>query len=173
MPNKIPEYWLDVPGSLKYQVSNYGSFRRKLKNGKCKPIKPYCKKDKWMVVKVDFNGKYGEHEVHKIVAAVFLEPSPPNMVLRHKNGFIRDNYAGNLAWITRKDLGMQTGGKTSRCIPVVKLDPKTGEMLNFYNSISAAARDNYIHKETICLVIRGELKTAAGFKWVREKRYAI
>ncbi|SHJ75076.1 NUMOD4 domain-containing protein [Tepidibacter formicigenes] len=84
---KIPEYWLDVPGSKKYQVSNYGNFRRKLKNGKVKPIKSYLKKNKWMVVKVDFNGTYREYEVHKIVADVFLEKrTSTNMVLYHKNG---------------------------------------------------------------------------------------
>jgi hypothetical protein len=38
------EYWKDVPGSTKYQVSDYGNFRRKLLNGKFRNIKPYCKK---------------------------------------------------------------------------------------------------------------------------------
>lgn len=163
---RTPEYWLDVPGSEKYQASNYGNFRRKLKKGKLKPIKPYLKKDKWMVVKVDFNGKYREYEVHKIMAAVFLDDPPStNMVLYHKNGVITDNYAGNIGWITKKELGKKTGGNTGRCIPVIQLNAETGEMINFYKSISAAARDNFIHKETICQVIRGDLKTAAGFKW--------
>lgn len=165
----IPEYWLDVPGSGRYQVSNYGNFRRKLKNGKHKPIKAYPRKNKWLVVKVDFKGEYKEYEVHKIVAAVFLdEPEEEGMILHHKNTFIQDNYAGNLEWITRVELGRKTGGTTSRSIPVVKYDKDTGEMLDFYRSISDAARDNYIHKETICMAIRGQLKTAAGFVWKRE-----
>jgi len=167
--SKVPEYWVMVPGSEKYQVSNFGHFRRLLKSGKTRPIKEYKKHDKWFVVKVDFYGIYTEWVVHTIVADAFMDKPEPGLVLHHKNGFKFDNYAGNLEWITREELGKKTGGKTSKVIPVVKLDPKTGEMLNFYNSISAAARDNYIHKETICMVIRGKLKTAAGFGWRKEQ----
>ena len=165
---KNPEYWAMVPGSSKYQVSDYGHFRRLLKNGKPKPIATYLKHDKWMVVKVDYQGQYKEHIVHKIVADVFIEPpEQPNMVLHHKNTMICDNYAGNLEWITREQLGRKTGGTTSRSIPVVQYD-KEGNILNFYKSISDAARDNYIHKETICQAIRGQLKTAAGYVWKPE-----
>ncbi len=164
-PKKIPEYWTSVPGSNKYQVSNYGNFRRIIKD-RIKSIFPYLKKEKWLFVKVDFNGLYKEYQVHKIVASVFLDkPTNSDMVLYHKNGIITDNYAGNLEWITRSHLGKKTGGQNSRCIPVIQFDIKTGEIINFYKSISAAARDNYIHKETISQVIRGQLKTAAGFGW--------
>ncbi|MFT9496623.1 NUMOD4 domain-containing protein [Anaerosolibacter sp.] len=163
---KVPEYWLDVPGSEKYQLSNYGNFRRKLKNEKFKIITPYLRKNKWLKIKVDFNGKYKEHEVHKIVAAVFLEKPPkPGMVLYHKNGFVTDNYAGNLDWITRRKLGEKCGGLNSRSIPVIQLDAETGEIINFYKSIGAAARDNFIHKQSICDAIKGRSKTSAGFKW--------
>ena len=168
MKKEIPEYWADVPGSIRYQVSNYGNFRRKLKNDKFRKIKPYLEHNRCMAVKVDFNGIYRDHIVHKIVAAVFLEKPLPGQVLYHKNGLKRDNYAGNLAYESRKKLGEKTGGNSSRSIPVLKIDPKTSEVLNFYKSIAAAARDNFIHKETICQVIRGDLKTAAGFKWEKD-----
>lgn len=97
-----------------------------------------------------------------------LESPEPGQVLYHKNELIRDNYAGNLAWIDRSKLGKKTGGKTTRSIPVLQIYAETGEIINFYNSIAAAARGNYIHKETICMVIRGQLKTAAGYKWRKE-----
>ena len=64
----IPEFWANVPGSIKYQVSNYGNFRRNLKTGKHRKIKPYLEHNRWMAVKVDFNGHYKAHIVHKIVA---------------------------------------------------------------------------------------------------------
>lgn len=167
--NNIPEYWVNITKSTKYQVSNYGNFRRKLKNGTFKFITTYVKKDKWEVVKVDFNGIYKEYPVHIIVADVFLDkPKDRTMILYHKNMCIRDNYAGNLEWITRKKLGQITGGNTSRSIPVIKCDKDTGEMLNFYKSISEAAKDNFIHKETICQAIKGKLKTAAGFIWKKD-----
>lgn len=164
---KVPEYWLDVPGSSKYQVSNYGNFRKKLKNEKFRDIVTYIRKGKWMAVKVDFNGRYAEYIVHKIVADVFLDSPSPGQVLYHKNGLIRDNYAGNLEYEYPKKVGEKTGGN-SRSIPVLQIDPTTNKVINFYKSIAAAARDNFIHKETISMVIRGKLKTASGYKWRRE-----
>ncbi|WP_024834127.1 NUMOD4 domain-containing protein [Ruminiclostridium josui] len=165
---KIPEYWVMVPGSVKYQVSNYGNFRRILKSGKTKHIKTYRKHDKWNAVKVDFQGKYGEYVVHAIVAVAFLEKPEPELVLWHKNGLRFDDYAGNLEWITRQELGRRTGGKNNNCIPVLKIDRKSGEIIDFYKSIREAARNNYISAESICEVIRGNQKTAAGFRWKRE-----
>ncbi len=166
--DKIPEYWVMVPGSVKYQVSNYGNVRKILKSGKTRPIKTYRKHDKCNVVKVDFQGKYGEHVVHTIVAAAFLEKPEPKLVLWHKNGLKFDDYAGNLEWITRQELGRRTGGKNDTCIPVLKIDRKSGEIIDFYKSIREAARNNYISTESICEVIRGNQKTAAGFRWKRE-----
>ncbi len=168
MKKKIPEFFTDINGSERYQISNYGNIRRKLKNGTFKNIKVYCRKSKWMAVKVDWYGKYGEYHVHQIVADAFIGPAPEeNMVLKHKNGMIRDNYAGNLEWTTREELGRKTGGM-SRAIHIEQIDPVTGKVLNWYKSISAAARENYIHKETICMAIRGQLKTAAGYKWRKQ-----
>jgi hypothetical protein len=165
---KTPEFWTSISGTSKYEISNYGNFRRILKTGKAKQIKPYIVKNKWLAVKVEYKNKYKEFFVHKLMAEVFLEQGELGQVVWHKNGLIRDNYAGNLEWITREELGKRTGVKTSRTIAVIQIDPKTNEVINFYKSISAAARDNYIHKETICQAIRGKLKTAAGYKWIRE-----
>lgn len=166
--SKVPEYWVPIPESEQYEISNFGNVRRKLKNGRRKKITTYVRKGKWVAVKVRINLVYKERYVHHLVAAAFVEETKqPGQVLRHKNGLIRDNYAGNLEWIDRKELGRRTGA-LSKSIPVVKLDAKTGEVLNFYKSISAAARDTYIHKETICMALKGKLKTAAGFKWKLE-----
>jgi hypothetical protein len=165
---KTPEYWTSIPGTTKYQISNYGNFRRLLKSGKCKTIKTWPIKNKWLAVKVEYLGKYQEIFVHKLMAAVFLDEGKEGEVIWHKNGFIRDNYAGNLEWISREKLGKRTGANTNRTIAVVQIDPVTNEVINFYKSIAAAARDNYIHKETIYQVIRGKTKTAAGYKWKRE-----
>ena len=165
---KTPEYWVMVPGSTKYQVSNYGSFRRILKSGKTKPIKTYRRHDRYNAVKVDFKGKYGEQIVPNIVATAFLEKPEPELVLWHKNGLKFDDYAGNLEWITRQELGRKTGSLCRQTIPVLQLDLKTNEVINFYRSIRQAARENYISAESICEVIRGNQKTAAGFGWKRD-----
>jgi len=162
------EFWRDIPGSLVYQISNCGNVRKKIQDGKFKNIKTYCAKGKWMMVKVKKNNIYKEFCVHRLVAEAFLKPPENNnMVVYHKNELIRDNHVDNLEWITLKELGKKSGA-IQRSIPVIQLDTKTGEIINFYKSIAAAARDNYVHKETICQVIRGKLKTAAGYRWKKE-----
>jgi hypothetical protein len=166
---KVPEYWMDIEGSKKYQVSNYGSIRRKLKKGGTKPVKPYLKHGKWLVVKIDFKGKYTEWEIHKIVASAFLDPPEENgMVLYHKNTQIYDNYAGNLKWITRSDLGKITGGLNSKCIPVVQYDRKTGEVINFFKSIRQAGKETYISNHAICQCVNGKSKSSMGYLWKKE-----
>lgn len=168
---KIPELYTNIPGSAQYQVSNYGNVRRQFKNGNVKPLKQYVRLGKHKMVKIKQHGVYKEHYVHRIVGATFLGPPPsPGMVLYHKNGITTDNDAGNLAWTTRTHLGHKTGG-LSVATPVVQLDPITGEEVNWYKSISAAARDNYIHKTTIWSAIHGRLSTAAGYKWRLQKIY--
>jgi hypothetical protein len=106
-----------------------------------------AKKGKWMAIKVDFNGKYGEYYVHPIVAAVFLKKPLPGQVLFHKNTFIRDNYAGNLQWKYRKELGKITGSESKR-ISVAKID-KDGNVVDFYSSAREAARQNNMSYQTV------------------------
>jgi hypothetical protein len=166
---KVPEVWFAIPGTIKYQISNYGNVRRMCKNGNIRQIKSYMIKNRGVATKVEYKNKYQLVYVHKIMAEIFLEPGNEGEVIWHKNGLITDNYAGNLEWITRKELGRRTGGKSSRSVPVLQIDPNTNEVVNFYKSIAAAARDNYIHKATICLAIKGKLKTAAGYKWKKDK----
>ena len=54
-------------------------------------------------------------------------------------------------------------------IPVFKKDPKTKEIIDWYESMAEAGRKNYIHRETIRMCVNGELKTAAGFLWEVDK----
>jgi len=162
----MQEFWTSIPGSKKYQISSCGKVRRITKKG-YRELKPY-KKRQWLAIKVDFQGKYKEYILHKLMAKIFLPEPKHGQVVYHINGILTDNHECNLAYIDRSELGKMSGPKTSRSIPVVQIDPETNEIINFYKSIAAAARDNYIHKETICQAIRGELKTAAGFKWRKD-----
>lgn len=166
---KQPEVYLDLEGTTNYQISSYGNFRRLLAKGGTRQIKPFIVKDKWMAVKVVFKGVYKEFFVHHLMANTFLEPSTVSgQVLYHKNGLIRDNYAGNLAWIDKKTLGKKTGSKNDNGIPVLQLDLVTGEIVSFFKSIREAARNCYVSREAIRCVVVGKQKTAGGYKWRRE-----
>ena len=164
-----PEIWVDIPNSKQYQINNFGDVRRKLKNGKVKSIVTYCVKNKWIAVKVEIGGIYKRRFVHHLMARAFhLYQTSPTQLLHHKNGLIRDNRVENLEWIDKGKLGKKTGSM-SASKAVRQIDPKTGETINYYKSAAAAARDVYIHKETIYMALRGQLKTAAEFKWERDE----
>ena len=50
-------------------------------------------------------------------------------------------------------------------IPVKKIDPKTGQVLNTYQSINEAARDNLTASTCISKVTNGKAKSHLGYKW--------
>lgn len=60
---------------------------------------------------------------------------------------------------TREKIGKSNGHK------VIKIDPKTNEILNTYNSASDAARLNGLNHSKISRVCNGYRKTTGGFRW--------
>lgn len=164
------EIWKDVNGSDgRYQISNYGRIRKCIKN-KFKLLMPYIKKNKWLHIKVVVDGKLKEFAVHKLIAKHFIENEHGYKNVYHKNENIYDNHADNLAWIDSVELGRKTGYK-SKAIPVLKIDPDTGDILDEYVSMAEAGRFNYLHRETIRQCIKGRLNTAGGFKWAVDKSF--
>jgi hypothetical protein len=169
------EYWLFIKGSIKYQCSNLGRFRRVNKKGIYFYLTPFIKKtgnNHSLIIKVEIDGIYRTIFAHKVIASLFLEEQPaPGMVIYHKNKMKYDNNANNLAWIDRRSLGLLSGGKTTMCKPVLKIDIETGETLDFYKSIRTAAKENYINRTSICNVLNGIQKIAGGYGWRKETEY--
>jgi hypothetical protein len=159
------EIWKDIEGSNeKYQISSAGRARRVYKN-KTTLLMPYKRKNKWLFLKVNIDGKLKEITVHSLVAKHFIENEKGLPCIYHKNENISDNFAGNLEWITRQALGKLTAHKSSG-MPVLKMDRDSGEILDEYENMAEAGRSNFLHKETIRMCVRGKLKTAGGFKWI-------
>lgn len=159
------EIWKDIEGSSgKYQISSSGRARRIYKYKKTL-LMPYKRKNKWLFLKININGKLKEIAVHKLVAKHFIENKYGLPCIYHKNENITDNFAGNLKWITRQDLGKLTAHKSSG-IAVLKIDKDSGKILEEYENMAEAGRINYLHRETIRMCVRGKLKTAGGFKWI-------
>lgn len=165
------EIWRKIDISPKpYFVSSLGRVKVKYKNGKEKILSQYAKSGrKKLMVKLPVGEKkYKEIHVHQLVANAFI-PNPEECeCIYHKNGNIFDNSAKNLRWIDRHELGQLTGG-LSNSMPVFKKDASTGEVLEWYESMAEAGRQNYLHRETIRMCIIGELKTAGGFLWEIDK----
>lgn len=145
-----------------YEISNYGRIKRIYGNGRIKLLRPYIKHNKWLVIKID--GK--EVQIHKLVTDAFLE-QPKGTVIYHKNNRF-NNHADNLGFKTRSELGKKFGVNG---VPVIKIDRVTGEILDSYDNMAEAGRDNYLSKETIRQAVAGELKTAGGFIWKIDKEF--
>ena len=157
------EIWKLISGTKDYYISNLGRIKHK-----DRIMIKYPKKGKKHCVKIKTD-KLREVFVHKIVANSFLELE--GNVVYHKDGNIYNNRAENLDNIDKRLLGKKTGG-LSKSIPVIKINPNTNERLEEYESMAEAGRENYIHRETIRLCIRGKLKTAGGFKWIIDKEFS-
>lgn len=103
-----------------------------------------------MYIKIFTSEGFKVVQVHKLVAEYFLQPQPsPNYVLNHKNGVISDNRDINLRWITRSESGKIGALKTSKVKGIVKIDPVTNEIIDFYKSSRDAARKNFCSYQSI------------------------
>ncbi len=143
-----------------YYISNLGRVKKKYKNYE-RILKPYLKtnKRKYLYIKIFLDNntkiqnnkrKYKQKMIHQLVAEFFLPVKPGiDYVLFHKNGVLTDNRDFNLTWITKKELGRITGGKTKRVKGILKIDPKTNKIINYYKTSREAGKANYCSYQTI------------------------
>lgn len=161
------EVWKRITESAKpYYISSLGRVKVIYKSGREKILAQYTKSGrKRLMVKITIGDKkYKEFHIHKLVANAFVSNPSNYECVYHVDGDICNNAWDNLKWMDRSELGKLTGGLTNS-LPVFKKDAKTGEILDWYESMAEAGRQNYLHRETIRLCVIGELKTAGGFKW--------
>ena len=149
-----PDIWKDIKGyNGKYQVSYAGDVRRVYPSGKTRQLNPYKRKGRQnsrncLFVKLtDHTGKYKLIPVIRIVAQAFLPEPPPGYVTYHKNGVVSDNWASNIGYISRHELGKMTG-HISRSKAVVKID-QDGQFVAFYKSARDAAKENFMSRQTV------------------------
>jgi len=164
------EIWKTIRDYENYQISNYGRVRHVLKNNKFKLMMPAVKDDKWLTISLIANKKRVQKCIHKLVSDAFLTIVPGKCIV-HKDGNLYNNRDDNFIQLTRKELGLKFGALASG-ISVIKLDSKTLEELDCYSSMAEAGRENYLHRETIRLCVKGTLKTAGGYKWIVDEEFA-
>lgn len=104
----------------------------------------------------DENGKGRSVSVMGLMAETWLGGKRPGMVPYHKNGDLTDNWAGNIAFTSRRELGRKTGAKAGR-IPVVKVTPE-GEIVAAYSSAREAAKANHMSYQTVLDRCNGKVK---------------
>ena len=150
------EIWKDIDAyGGKYQVNPLGEIRRVCKH-KTVLLSGYQHHGDY-VVKLTQNYVPKVHLVSRLVAAAFLPRPSAELVLWHKNGVLSDNFAGNLQWINRCELGKRTALLADRRKSVAKMSPN-GEAVEFYPCARAAARANHMSYQTVLDRCNGRVK---------------
>ena len=150
-----PDIWKDINGfNGKYQVSYCGEVRRVYPSGKTRLMTPYRKKgcgrkdrNRVFVKLTDDSGKGKEVSMLKIMTEHFLPPAKPGQVPYHINGVVTDNWASNIGYISRKELGVKSG-HLANAQAVVRID-NTGEIVDSYRSAREAAKHCYMSRQTV------------------------
>ena len=165
------EAWVEVQGSDgQFLISNYGRVQRVYKHT-MKFILPFQYKDKgFLQVKVRMNGKYKEYKVSQLVAMHFLGPIPKGASVFHKNGIKTDNFAGNLEYLDKSEVGKRTGYK-AKSRAVTLYEPKTKAFINEYRSVREAARNNPVSIQAIYDHLNGLTPSAAGMMFMYSEDY--
>ena len=135
------EQWALIEYDNRYQVSNYGRFRKKNPKNGYRYLKPFRKKNIFLV-KIkdkDFN-------CARLVANAFIKKLNKNDRVYHKNKIENDNYYRNLKIVSLKELGKLTG-HISRSKRVVEV--KSGEIVREWSSARKCGLDLFISYQTV------------------------
>jgi len=135
------ELWRRIEYDPRYEVSNYGRFRKKNPKNGYRYLKPFRKKNLFLV-KIkdkDFN-------CARLVANAFIQPLTTKDRVYHKNKVESDNYYRNLEVIGLRELGKRTGhiSKSQRVVEV-----KGDEIIRDWPSARKAAKDLFISYQTV------------------------
>jgi len=174
-------YWRDVPGTGgKYQCSRGGDVRHVWPNGKTTLLKPYllrseCHKNcrNRLHVHMRIDGKDKVRALISVVADTWLGQPPPGMVWHHANGSLHDNRVDNIKPITRRELGLKTGARSTRK-SVEMIDP-AGQVVELYASARDAGRANNMSYQAVIDRCHGKVKkpyalTGYTFRYEDEPR---
>ena len=173
----VKEEWLTISNYDNYEVSSFGRVRNK-KTGR---ILKSSNRGGYYVVGLS-NIKTKTFQVHRLVAETFIENLENKAHVNHKDKNSLNNHLSNLEWNTPKENNIHKSAgiiqTTNQNLAVWKIDIKTGDKIEKYNSIDLASKwifeqglSENIHsiKSSISCSIRGVYKSSFGFKWELDK----
>lgn len=143
------EEWKALDHDNRYQVSNLGRVRKKLKKG-YRYLKPFRKRNMY-VVKMN----YETFNLGRLVAHYFIRPLTKEDKVYHKNKLEFDNFYRNLKIMSASEVGKRTG-HIGRSRAVVEI--KNNEIVRRWRSSREAARNLYISFQTICDYCNNKVK---------------
>ena len=151
----------------------------------CKGVKPCIKSGYLCLSLLNDNGDRKSVKLHRLVALSFI-PNPLNKeTVNHKDHNKSNNNLSNLEWASTTEQNNHKRKCKKEILelvssrPVWRIDKDTNEKLEYYETITKAARwvfDNKLAsvekftinnsmKKQICAVARGQRKTSYGYKW--------
>jgi hypothetical protein len=182
------EEWKDIKGYEGiYQASNLGRIKSldrikqtKGRYGKMQIkikgviLKASANHDNYLEVVLSKNGKSKTKRVNRIIAETFIENPNNYKQVNHINGVKTDNRVDNLEWCNCKDniyhalknnlMKPVKGEKHYKSKKVGKFD-KNNNLLEEYDTINNAAKNNNICHTGIVNCLKLRTKTAGGFIW--------
>ncbi len=135
------EVWRIIEYDTRYQVSNWGRFRKKNPKNGYRYLKPF-RKGNLFLVKI----KDKDMNCARLVANAFIKKLTDKDRVYHKNKLDSDNYYRNLEVISLKELGKRTGhiSKSQRVVEV-----KGDEIVRDWASARKAGKDLFISYQTV------------------------
>jgi hypothetical protein len=171
------EIWKDIANYDNYEVSSFGRVRNK-KTGR-------------ILKQANMGGYYGvglskiktkTFQVHRLVAETFIINPQNKAHVNHKDKNSLNNHLSNLEWNTPKENNIHKSAgiiqTTNQNLAIWKIDIKTGDKIEKYNSIDLASKWIFEQglseninsiKSSISCSIRGVYKSSFGFKWELDK----
>jgi hypothetical protein len=168
------EEWHIIKDFPNYSVSNFGN----VKNNKTNKIMKLCIKSGYYHIGLSNNIIRKVLKVHRLVAFAFIENPNNKLEVNHINKNKCDNSITNLEWSTRKENNQHRSNgliyTSNKNKPINRLDKKSREILEKYNSIEDAGiwasenklTSNYHNgRNAIGNCVNGLSNSAYGFRW--------
>lgn len=96
------EQWKPIPGFPNYECSSEGRFRSVVPGRKVRVLSLDPRKDGYLGVGLQANGKHCTKLAHRVVLMTWTGPCPPGLEARHYPDFNKHNIKpSNLSWSTR------------------------------------------------------------------------
>lgn len=175
------EEWKQLVGYPNYNVSNFGNVKNNKTN---KLLKPFIRGGYYTIRLVyDYKNKMDYklklRGLNRLVLSSFVENVENKPMVNHKDHNKLNNHITNLEWSTIKEQNIHQRKpdtkqqSLSRMRSIWRVDIKTGENIEMYESIKCASiwiENNNLKKLTppgsvICSALRGKCKTAYGYTW--------
>lgn len=168
------EIWKDVPGyEGHYMVSNMGRVKS-LKHNRERILKPQNSGNGYFKVRLYLKG-YTSPYVHNLVWITFVGPIPKGLEINHHDEKKKNNSLANLELMTPKEnhnFGTRNERAGMSCRKRISMLDKNGNYIRSFTGAVEAAEylnmDPHRCTNNICKCLKGNHKTACGYKWEYE-----